>query len=218
VEAHLATSDPETVYDTLMLPALAYARRDASELSDQQEQDVLRGTAAILDDLGPIGLGSAPSNPGQGVSVCVLGCPAGSETDEIALEMLRRVLDATRFVVEAASTRMLSSEVVATVRERSYAAACIVALPPGGVPHAKYLCKKLRATFPDLKILVGRWGPPGLGGEGAETLVASGADAVGSTLLETRDQLSQLVLRLTDSASPTADRAAASPAIRTAAP
>ena len=51
VEAHLATSDPETVYDTLMLPALAYARRDASELSSQQEQDVLRGTAAILDDV-----------------------------------------------------------------------------------------------------------------------------------------------------------------------
>ena len=132
----------------------------------------------------------------EGTPARVLGYPAGSEADEIALEMFRRVLDATRFVVEVASTRMLSSEVVAIVRERSVAAVCIVALPPGGLPHAKYLCKKLRAIFPDLKILVGRWGPPGLAGEGAETLMASGADAVGGTLLETRDQLYQLVPRL----------------------
>jgi predicted PurR-regulated permease PerM len=50
-----------------------------------------------------------------------------------------------------------------------------------------------------------------------ETLVASGADAVGGTLLETRDQLDQLVPRL---AGPrvTAVRAEASRAVRTAAP
>ena len=217
VEAHLATSAPETVYNTLMLPPLAYARRDASELSDQQEEGVLRGTVAILDDLSPIGPGPTSSAPGDSVPFRVLGCPTGGAADEIALEMFRRVLDASPFAVEVVSTRMLSSEVVATIRERSVVAVCIVALPPGNVLHAKYLCKKLRAIFPGLKILVGRWGPPGLAGEGAETLVASGADAVGGTLLETRDQLDQFVPPRA-SASPTTVRAAASPAIRTAAP
>jgi predicted PurR-regulated permease PerM len=219
VEAHLATSEPETVYDALMLPPLVYARRDASELSDQQEHEVLRGTATILDDVltAPTGPESAPSPAGEGTPPGVLGYPAGGEADEIALEMLRRVLDPTRFAVEVSSTRTLSSEVVAAVRERNVAAVCIVALPPGGLPHAKYLCKKLRARFPDLKILAGRWGPPGLGGDGAETLVAAGADAVGGTLLETRVQLDQLVPRRSV-AAPKVDLAAAAPAIPAGAP
>ena len=51
VEAALEASDPATAYDTVMLPALNYVRRDAGELSSGQEQNVLRGTAAILDDL-----------------------------------------------------------------------------------------------------------------------------------------------------------------------
>lgn len=38
--------------------------------------------------------------------------------------------------------------------------------------------------MPDLKILVGRWGPPAMGGDGADTLRAAGADAVAATLLE----------------------------------
>src|SRR5262249_20299153 len=48
VEKYLATADSETVYDAVMLPALSYARRDAYELSSQQEQEVLRGAMAIL--------------------------------------------------------------------------------------------------------------------------------------------------------------------------
>ena len=99
------------------------------------------------------------------------------------------LLDSTRVTLDVSSSRALSSEVVALVKEHAYPAVCLVALPPGGLTHAKYLCKKLRATFPDLKILVGRWGPPGLGGEGADALLAAGADAVGATLQESRDQL-----------------------------
>jgi hypothetical protein len=31
-------------------------------------------------------------------------------------------------------------------------------LPPGGLAHTRYLCKKLRARFLKVKIVVGRWG------------------------------------------------------------
>ena len=203
VEAHLATAEAETVYDALMLPPLTYVHRDVAELSPQQEREVLRGTRAILDDLDPVSRKSEDGSPDPRPPVAVLGCPANSEADEIALEMFCRVVDTGRFAIQVASTRMLSSEVVATVRERGVAAVCIVALPPGGLPHARYLCKKLRALFPDLKILVGRWGPPSLGGDGADELVSSGADVVGGTILETRDQLVQLIpLARTDFPSP----------------
>jgi hypothetical protein len=55
------------------------------------------------------------------------------------------------------------------------------------------LCKRLRASFPDLKILVGRWG---LRGEAEkrnrEQLLEAGADQFGTTLEETAVQLVQL--------------------------
>ena len=35
---------------------------------------------------------------------------------------------------------------------------CIAAVPPGGLAQTRYLCKRLRARFPNLKIAVGRWG------------------------------------------------------------
>jgi predicted PurR-regulated permease PerM len=195
VEATLEGSDLATAFDTVMLPALNYVRRDAGELSSVQEQNVLRGTATILDDLQSSSSPQAadlPSLPRGTASLTVLGCPARSEVDEIALRMWEPLLDSTRVTLDVSSSRSLSSEVVALVKEHAYPAVCVVALPPGGLTHAKYLCKKLRAAFPDLKILAGRWGPPGLGGEGAEALLAAGADTVGATLQESRDQLYEL--------------------------
>ena len=218
VEAHLgASADPETVYDALLLPALAYARRDAAELAQEQQEEVLRGTTAILDDVAPIAPGPNGADREGPRAARVLAYPAGGHADEIALAMLQRLLDGGPLALEVTSARLLSSEVVAAVRERHLAAVCIVTVPPGGLLHARYLCKKLRAAFPDLKILVGRWGPPGLGGDGTETLVAGGADAVGATIMATRDQLGQLVPPLV-SAPPTVARAAASPVTRAAAP
>ena len=195
VEARLTGPDPEAGFDALMLPALTYARRDRAELSRQQRDAVLRGTVAILDDVVTGAPGSrvdAAVAPTNGIPQAILALPAVDEVDEVALRMLRAVLDATRFSLEAASTRMLSSEVVALVRDRGYRVVCVAALPPGGLSHAKYLCKKLSGALPDLKILVGRWGPPGIGGEGADTLRTAGAAAVATALTETRDQLYQL--------------------------
>src|SRR5262249_850363 len=153
-----------------------------------------------------------------GTPMPLLGYPAGSEADEIALQMFRRLLEATPFSLEVASSRLLPSEIVATIQKQGHLAVCVVALPPGGLPHAKYLCKTLRQVLPDGKILVGRWGPLGLGGEGAETLRAAGADAVGATLLETRDQLYQLAPQLSGLESAASSGAATADAHQRAGP
>jgi predicted PurR-regulated permease PerM len=199
LETHLATAGPVNVFDAVMLPALNYALRDAPELSARQEQDVLAGTVALLDDVVTSPSATGPPAADPPVSrppVVVIGCPARGEADEVALRMLAALLDPTLFTVEATSSRLLVSEVVSLVKARPGAAVCIGALPPGGTAHARILCKRLRAELPDLKILVGRWGPAELGGEGAEALRAAGADLVGATLAESRDQLYQLVTLL----------------------
>jgi hypothetical protein len=52
--------------------------------------------------------------------------------------------------------------------------------------------KRLRIVFPELRILVGRWGPQSLAEENVQPLVVAGANHIGHSLVETRDELSEL--------------------------
>ena len=72
--------------------------------------------------------------------------------------MLQRVLDPARWDLELIAPGTLTAELLDRVDERRPAAVCIAAIPPGGLAHTRYLCKRLRSRFPELKILVGRWG------------------------------------------------------------
>jgi len=81
--------------------------------------------------------------------------------------------------------------------EHAPALVCIGALPPGGLAHTRYLCKKLRARFPEIKIVVGRWGLTGGVEANREQLQDAGADLTATTMLETQSQLNSLLPILT---------------------
>jgi hypothetical protein len=67
---------------------------------------------------------------------------------------------------------------------------CLGALPASGLAaHTRYLCKRLRARCPDLRIVVGRWGLRESTGPARRQLEAAGASYVGTTLVETREHL-----------------------------
>jgi hypothetical protein len=51
------------------------------------------------------------------------------------------------------------------------------------------LCKRLRAQFPRIKIIAGRWGLRGNVEANQQQLRDAGADLAVTTLLETRNQL-----------------------------
>jgi hypothetical protein len=87
------------------------------------------------------------------------------------------------------SEALLASEVVALVAECSPAMILIATVSPGGLGQTRYLCKRLRTRFPKLKIAVGRWGA---GSENGESILLAGADRVGTTMIETREQMIQL--------------------------
>jgi len=103
--------------------------------------------------------------------------------------MFQQLLDSTRYEVEIISDAMLTAEVVARIGEKSPAMICIAAVSPGGLAQTRYLCKRLRARFPNLKIAVGRWG---IGSEDSNSIQRAGADKVGTTMIETREQMIQL--------------------------
>jgi hypothetical protein len=69
----------------------------------------------------------------------------------------------------------------------------VTALQRRGLAHTRYLCKRLRARFPAIKILVGRWGLKGNLEGNRHQLQEAGADGAATTLLETRSQMRSLL-------------------------
>ncbi len=205
VEEHLKTHQVEKIYDEVLVPALNYVKRDRSlgRLAENDQQLIFQATREILEDLDELkpesSSGSATcseatmidrNSPITAPKVLIVGCPVRDEANELALLMFRQFLNPTRYELALLAHEVLTSEVIEQIAEKSPALVCIASLPPGGLAQTRYLCKRLRARFPDIKILVGRWGSQSDGTSNA--LLTAGADKVGTTMVETRDQVIQL--------------------------
>jgi predicted PurR-regulated permease PerM len=194
-------SPPEQLYDELLVPSLNYLRRDRErdDLTEADEQYVLRATCEILEDLGERRAAAMHAETGEPskdgaespapLKIRVLGCPARDEADRLALDMLRQLLDPAKWEVEVLSEEMLTAEQVSQAVEERPAVLCIGSLPPGGLAHTRYLCKRLRGRLPAVKVIAGLWGQRGNIEQTQEQLREAGADLVATTLQETQAQL-----------------------------
>jgi hypothetical protein len=205
VEAYLETHPLETLYDDVLIPTLTAAKRDheLGTLTEEDVQFIIQATRAIVEDLSP--QQSHPWRPvtppatslATGLSTVtplsqMLGCPAHDAADELALLMLQQLLDPDRYRMAIMSAEMLTGEVLSMVEQQHTSLICVAALPPGAVAPVRYLCKRLRARFPECRIVVGRWGPDEAIDNPQMRFHELGVDEVGMTLLETRNQISQL--------------------------
>ena len=204
IDRHIKSAPARSVYDALLLPALNYAERDRLEhrLSADEEAMVIDATRELLGDAlesvrqidaAPVAVEDAVTPPQPREPLRVLGYATNGVADELALTMLAAVLDDLPITIERGATRMLASELIAHVRAQAVSVICLADLPPSPLSKTRYLVKRLRAAFPDLRILVGRWGPPGLRDESTQALREAGATLVASTLDETRTYLGTLI-------------------------
>ncbi len=192
VQEYVAAQAGHDVFDEVLVPALSHARRDheRGRITDEDVRYVERVTRQIVEDLElPASLAEPPTRP----ATSILGLPAQEEADEVALLMLKQRLDPTRFAVSIASPDLLVSEAVTRVEEETPVAVVIGALAGAGHPlHLRHLCKRLRARFPDLPIVVGWWGVDGGDESARQAMVTAGADRVTTTLAEACAQLQEL--------------------------
>lgn len=202
VQQYAETHSVEAVFDELLIPALCMAKRDRERgiLSEESERFVRETTREFVDDLGET---LAQERAAQvrtdrqpweqefadsGNRVRILAHPAHDELDQLALQMLRQLADPTRWDIEIATTEMLSGELLSKA-EDGPDAILVGSLPPGGLAHTRYLCKRLRSRFADLHIMAGRWGLRAPIERETERLRAAGADEIATTLRETHRQL-----------------------------
>ena len=191
VETQMPALGQVRIYDEIMVPALTYARRDRARdrLGDAEAAFVAHASREILEGT----LATPAEFPPTGPRARIMGCAARDEADEVALRMLGDLLAESGIALDVISSDRLTGEVVSIVENERPSCIVVGSLPPGGVAHARYVVKRLRARFPDVCIIVGRWGCKDDLAEDPAPLVSAGADRVATTLAATRDQVEELL-------------------------
>lgn len=177
-------------YDSVVIPAFVVAQREreSGELLEPDEQFIWQATQEIVEEIataqaaprtGTAGDSAAPA----ALHARIVGCPARDAADELALRMLQQGLAiGTGGGFEILPSTLLASEVITAVAELRPDAVCVSAIGNQGSLLARYLCKRLRQNFPELEIIVGRWGYTGDRENLVESLRARGADQVTTSL------------------------------------
>jgi hypothetical protein len=187
IEKELKTRPIATVFDEILLAALVEARRDAEEKRHSQEEfvAVLGSIREIADDVADLQESKDVIEPVES-PMSILIAPAKDAADQTAGELLARLLGPGRWQPEVAPASVLISELLAMIEKSNPAIVVIASLPPGGVTHTRYLCKRIRRQFPDVKLVTGRWLDTSADIASTKELFrAAGADELTFTLAET---------------------------------
>jgi hypothetical protein len=204
VEAALGGPRAADTADDVILPAVLMAARDRGRglLGETDYLTVLRSVRRIFNRTFEGAPGAEAAGPGAGgdggrrrqPSRRVVGVPAGGPADELALDILRRRLPPTTLEITALGSGSLASEAAAVSAEAGAHLVLVTALPPGGLGHARYLCRRLREADATVPILVLRPGPAPSESfaSDAARLLKDGATAVVPTLEEATARAAQL--------------------------
>jgi predicted PurR-regulated permease PerM/methylmalonyl-CoA mutase cobalamin-binding subunit len=191
------------IYDEVVLPALSLAEHDwhNDRLDQAKQASVRQAVRDLVEEVGEKPRKISADQPEQeavrdetgGYQRCVLCLPARDPADEIAAMMLAQVLEREGYCAEYVSVERLASEYVELVEKKGVQVVMISALPPAAVTHARYLVKRLRARFPDLKVIVGLWTMRGNLERARERLEQTGSNLVVDSIEHAVEQLRQTV-------------------------
>ena len=205
VESYLKANSLTALYDSMLVPVLTTAETDhRRDLLDQEQRTlVLQSVRDIVEDLGtrpPVpskinadkAVAAVVTAPAPAPASRVYCLPSRAERDELAGAMLAQLLKQQGFEAQNASAKMVVGELIALVEEAQVDAVCLSVVAPSTVIHARYLCLKIRAAFPKIKIVIGLWGTTENVSEAARRLRDSGADEVITSLADAVVQLAKL--------------------------
>jgi hypothetical protein len=155
--------------------------QDHGERQREAQSQIVAASANQAEEESSRPLAASASGPH------VLCLPARSEADEIAALMMGQVLETAGCAVTTVPVALLAGELVELVDRQPADVICISATPPAAVMHARYLCKRIRARLPDVKLVVGLWDAKGDLTK-ATTRIGCGAIVV-ATLAEAQEQI-----------------------------
>jgi predicted PurR-regulated permease PerM len=169
-EDYLKGKSLEQLDDCVIIPALSLAEEDRhrGRLDQEREQFLFQNTRLLVEDITEradnliAGNSSTrkqndPERESQSTALsdspAVLCIPARDEADEIAAVMLEQLLGKRGIRAKVLSCAGLLGECIQKVEEEKPGVVCVAAVPPFGYVHARYLCRRLRNRFPELKVV-----------------------------------------------------------------
>jgi predicted PurR-regulated permease PerM len=169
-EEYLKGKSLEQLNDCVIIPALTLAEEDRhrGRLDEEREQFLFQNTRMLVEDLTEradnLISGSNPNRkqnddapntqPAESNGYpSVLCIPARDEADEIAALMLEQLLTKRGINAKVLSCAGLLGECIQQVEREKPGVVCVAAVPPFGYVHARYLCRRLRNRFPELKVV-----------------------------------------------------------------
>jgi predicted PurR-regulated permease PerM len=166
-ENQLQEKSLESLYETVLIPALRLAEEDrhTDALGERTSEFICQSTRELIDDLGDRTLRQRPGKqeaPGGGLSNKTFGgtnivcLPARDEADELVGMMLSQVLRQAGYGATYLTIGTVD-DMLKQVEKGAFRIAFVSALPPFAVGQARSLCKRLRARFPELVIVIGLW-------------------------------------------------------------
>lgn len=169
-EAHLKENSLESLYDSIILPALKLAEHDlqSDALDEDTRRRMFRNVKELIEDLGDQYArdhsGDAedhvyrePSRSDAARSKANIACiAAGSGADGLVTMMLVQLLRQSG--LRARELRAdLAEAILAEVSQGDYGIVCVSSISPFAVGEARSLCRRLHARFPSLRIVIGFW-------------------------------------------------------------
>ena len=110
--------------------------------------------------------------------------------------MLAQAISRKGFDLTHGSSKMITSERLQLVAESEADVVCVSVVAPTTVSHARYLCLKLRESFPTTKIVVGLWDNAVNDSEAEAALQEAGADVIVKSVGEALRALNKLAIPL----------------------
>ena len=214
-EKYLEANSLTALYDAVLIPVITLAETDAQreQLDGEQRASIHQHVHDIVEDLG-----NAPPAKSQleadkviaentpfpltAPTTSVLCVPARAYRDELAGTMLTQLLQKQGFHAENASASLNARDVIELATKGEFEALCVSVVAPSTQIHARFICGKLRAALPQMKIVVGVWGATENMVETGERLRSSGANEVVLSLAEAVVQLAKFSVTIPDEMIP----------------
>ena len=180
----------QALYEDVLLPATRVVETDAASgaVTTDQRTAALQRIHEIVESVSHATQTQTEEEPASGITPVagarVLCVPAGGYGDELAGEMLVRLLRGQGFVAQNMPARLKREEFVAKAVEFDPESVCISVVPPSGMTHARNINDALRTRLVSVKTLVGIWDPNLKKENATQRLRASGATEVAVSLAE----------------------------------
>ena len=190
----------DKLVEDVFLSAVRSAKRDRERegLTEAEAHGVYEGTAEIARAMMAPGAaagsdGAALRSGPASLGARLVFCPVSDEGDKTALFLLALMLGPALADTRVTSHALLVSETLEVIQRDKPDLVCVGSLPPGGLRETRFLVRRLRARFPDLPLVVGRWDSARRVERWREQLVGLGIETVLPTLAATRTRVELLL-------------------------